>query len=158
MTRTRSEYRLATIDPAALPAAATPLRPPTPADRAAIAHLLLDAYRGTVDDEGETLDDALEAADLWLHLAIAPHSVVLEEDGRLRALSFVVVVDDRMFIDPIVVAASATRRGLGASMVAASLRSLHTSGITEVGATITDGNVPSERLFAALGFTRVGEW
>jgi L-amino acid N-acyltransferase YncA len=35
---------------------------------------------------------------------------------------------------------------------------LAASGIRVVGATITDGNVPSERLFTRLGFQRVGAW
>jgi L-amino acid N-acyltransferase YncA len=39
-----------------------------------------------------------------------------------------------------------------------SLRSLAEAGIDEVGAVITDGNTPSERLFARFGFVRVGEW
>jgi L-amino acid N-acyltransferase YncA len=119
---------------------------------------VLDAYRGTIDDEGETLADALEAVDEWLGLAIAPHSVVLEEEGRLVAASFVVTVDDRHYIDPVVVAAPAKQRGLGSALVSASIRSLHDAGVVEVGATITDGNEPSERLFASLGFVRVGAW
>ncbi len=34
------------------------LRQPTLADDAALAALMLDAYRGTIDDDGETLEDA----------------------------------------------------------------------------------------------------
>jgi hypothetical protein len=38
------------------------------------------------------------------------------------------------------------------------LASLAAAGIAEVGATITDGNLASERLFTGLGFGRCGEW
>lgn len=37
-------------------------------------------------------------------------------------------------------------------------RSLAGAGVAEVGAVITDGNFPSERLFQRLGFIRLGEW
>jgi L-amino acid N-acyltransferase YncA len=158
MTRTRSEYLLTPIDPSRLRVAPVGLRPPTNADRQALAELVLAAYHGTIDDEGETLDDALGAADLWLRLAIVSHSVVLEEGDRLIAASFVVSLEDRLYIDPVIVAASAKQRGIGASMVSASIRSLHEAAVGEVGATITDGNEPSERLFASLGFVRVGAW
>jgi L-amino acid N-acyltransferase YncA len=158
MTRTRSEHRLHAIDLGLLRPAPDGVRPPQPTDRAALAELVLAAYRGTIDDEGETLDDALDAVDHWLGHALKPHSFVLEEAGRLVAASFVVIVDDRCYIDPVVVVASATRRGVGAAMVSVSLRSLHETGVDEVGATITDGNVASERLFASLGFVRVGAW
>jgi len=158
MTRTRSEYRLTPIDPSRLRAVPVGLRPPAVADRRPLAELVLAAYRGTIDDEGETVDDALEAVDVWLGHAIAPHSLVLEEPGRLIAASFVVTVDDRHYIDPVIVAAPAKQRGIGVAMVSSSIRSLLDAGVHEVGATITDGNVPSERLFASLGFTRVGAW
>jgi L-amino acid N-acyltransferase YncA len=42
--------------------------------------------------------------------------------------------------------------------VLTSLRRLHRDGVDEVGAVITDGNLASERLFARLGFSRVGPW
>jgi L-amino acid N-acyltransferase YncA len=38
------------------------------------------------------------------------------------------------------------------------LHSLAADDVTEVGAAITDGNVPSVRLFARLGFVRTGSW
>ena len=43
-------------------------------------------------------------------------------------------------------------------MVRVCLGSLGDAGISEVGATITDGNVASERLFIGLGFHRQGPW
>ena len=56
--------------------------------------MILDAYRGTVDDEGEDHEVALAAVDDWLSRLESPHSVVLEQDGRIVAVSFVVNVAD----------------------------------------------------------------
>lgn len=157
MTRTRSEYR-APLSGRVF-SAASRTRAVATSDRDGLARLLLDAYRGTIDDEGESLDDAFDAIDEYFELLVAPHSFVGEGDtGELAAMSLVVVVDGLHYIDPVAVSASAKRRGLGRAMVATSLASLAAAGIDVVGATITDGNVASERLFAALGFERVGGW
>ncbi len=43
--------------------------------------MILDAYRGTADDEGEDYEAALAAVDDWLSRLEAPHSVVLERTG-----------------------------------------------------------------------------
>ncbi|MEM9036087.1 MAG: GNAT family N-acetyltransferase [Actinomycetota bacterium] len=157
MSRTRSEYRLAPIvvdgDGFALETKLLENE-----DREPLATLMLAAYRDTIDDEGEVLDDAREAIDHYLAHAIRSHSFVAVEQGAPVAFSFVVVVDDLHYIDPVVVSPTHQGQGLGRAAVRCSLRSLAASGVTEVGATITDGNVPSERLFARLGFVRVGAW
>lgn len=158
MERTRSEYRLKPLDPFTLPPSQLDARRVEIGDRDRLALLLLDAYRGTVDDEGETLDDAFLAADSWFAAIEWDHSFVLEEDGELVAVSFVVVVEGVRYIDPVLTASESKGRGLGTAMVCRSLRSLAADQITEVGATITDGNEPSERLFARLGFLRTGSW
>lgn len=156
LLRTRSEYRRTGWRPPAIPIPST--RPPTDDDRGAIADLLLDAYRGTIDDEGETDDDALAAADHSLATIDRDASVVLTDGERIVALSFVITLDGRPYIDPVVTTAARKGRGLGSSAVAASLQRLHDRGLDEVGAVITDGNTPSERLFSALGFERTGPW
>ena len=46
-------------------------------------------------------------------------------------------------------------RGIGGDCVRASLRSLRLAGVETVRLGITEGNTPSERLFAALGARRV---
>jgi L-amino acid N-acyltransferase YncA len=122
---------------------------------------MLDAYRGTVDDEGEGPDEALEAIDLYLQVSVRDHTIVVPAGGdgtRLLAFCSVSIVDDVHYVDPIVVAAAEKGRGLGTRLVLAALHSLADAGVDEVGATITDGNVPSERLFASLGFVRRGPW
>lgn len=156
MTRTRSEYR----------AHITGFTDPTPAatrrvldsDRDGLAQLLLDAYGGTIDDEGEDLDDALGAVDDYLGRIVREHSIVHARDGALLAVCFVVEVGGRHYVDPIAVHPSLKGRGVGRALVATTLASLASAGVTEVGATITDGNTPSERLFASLGFERTGAW
>jgi L-amino acid N-acyltransferase YncA len=161
MPRSRSEYLLRSLS------VASPIPSPTRrwtaravdvTDREQLATVILDAYRGTVDDEGEDHEAALAAVDEWLSRLEASHSVVPEQDGRLVAVSFVVNVDGREYIDPVAVGSGRKREGLGRAAVATSLRSLHEVGVREVGAVITDGNTASERLFTSLGFVRVGSW
>lgn len=161
MPRSRSEYLLTPLSvTAAIPSAAyrCSVRGVDATDREQLATVILDAYRGTVDDEGEDHDAALAAVDEWLSLVESPHSVVLEEDGRLVAVSFVVSVAGRQYIDPVATVSGRKREGLGRAAVATSIRSLHEAGVREVGAVITDGNTASEGLFTSLGFVRVGSW
>jgi L-amino acid N-acyltransferase YncA len=123
-----------------------------------LAALLLDAYRNTIDDEGEDFDDAYAAIDQYLTRIERPHSFVVVEQDIVNAFAFVVVVGEIRYIDPVVVAPSLKRRGLGRATAQLCLDALATAGITEVRATITDGNTASERLFAGLGFIRRGPW
>jgi RimJ/RimL family protein N-acetyltransferase len=163
--RTRSEYRIVLTGAGLQDASPLPtddgrftLRPVTPADRDALARVMLAGYLGSVDDEGEGPEEAEAAIDEYFASMLWPHGRVIELDDELVAFSFAVVVRDRHYVDPVVTDPVVKRRGLGRAAVRAVLDSLRDAGITEVGATITDGNVPSERLFASLGFERVGPW
>ncbi len=156
MTRTRSEYRLSPIRVSS-PAVALETVRPSEVHREALAALMLDAYQGTTDDEGEDLDDARDAIDQYLGSILRPHSFVAIDNDVPVAFAFV-IVGDVHYIDPVVVASARKRHGLGSAVVRVCLRSLSHAGVSEVGATITDGNMASERLFAAVGFTRHGPW
>jgi GNAT superfamily N-acetyltransferase len=158
VTRTRSEYRLSELDADALASVSVAARNVGSGDRQQAAALLLDAYRGTIDDEGETDADALDAIDHYFEQILWKHSYVLVDGNVLQAMAFVVELDGQHYIDPVCTRATAKGTGLGTAMVVECLHSLAASGIRVVGATITDGNVPSERLFTRLGFQRVGAW
>lgn len=158
MSRTRSEYRLYLAAAPSAGPASLPIRPVSLDDRVAAARLMLAAYRCTVDDEGEDEADALDAIDDYFSRILWSHSFVMLDDEAVVVMAFVVVVDGRHYIDPVATDAAYKGRGLGSRMVVESLCSLAAAGVDEVGATITDGNVPSERLFTRLGFVRVGAW
>ena len=60
-----------------------PVRRLTIADRDALAQLLLDAYVGTIDYEGETLAEAGEEVGAWLAGSpLLAQSYGLEQEGR----------------------------------------------------------------------------
>jgi len=161
VSRTRSEYRRSLdVAPPAPTGRSGPSAfvPATSVDRGALAMLLLDAYQGTIDDEGEGEIEARQAIDEYMGRVLPAHSVVIEEDGQLMAMSFVVIVGGRHFIDPVATAAARKGHGLGTDAVLHSLGSLARDGVSDVGAVITDGNVASERLFRRLEFARVGPW
>lgn len=165
--RTRSEYRLGLAsdekpdEPASTSSAVElpfDFRHAARSDRVGCATLLLDAYRGTIDDEGEDANDALAAIDDYFERILWDHCFVASDRGVLAAMSFVVVVGDMFYIDPVATAQSHKRLGLARIAIMMSLASLVANGVTEVGATITDGNTASERLFIGTGFERIGPY
>jgi hypothetical protein len=161
VSRTRSEYRRSLDVAPTVPTRgsdASTVVPATSADPGALAMLLLDAYRGTIDDEGEGEAEARHAVDHYLGRLLPAYSVAIKADGQLVAMSFVVVVGGRHFIDPVATAAVRKGHGLGTEAVSHSLQALARDGVSDVGAVITDGNLASERLFGRLGFARVGPW
>jgi hypothetical protein len=155
--RSRSEYRMSPIRIVATPVPLAVVQPDEQ-QRDLLAALMLDAYRNTIDDEGESFEDACGAIDDYLTSIVRPHSFVMLDGSDVMAFAFVVVVNDVHYIDPVVVASARKRLGLGGDLVRRCLGSLADAGIPEVGATITDGNVASERLFTGLGFHRHGPW
>ena len=157
VTRTRSEYRLSPLRVASTSVPLTTIHPDEQ-HRDRLAALMLDAYRDTIDDEGESLDDALNAVDHYLASIVRPHSHVVLDGDDIAAFAFVVVVNGLHYIDPVVVASARKRLGVGAAVVRRCISSLADAGVSEVGATITDGNVASERLFIGLGFNRHSSW
>ena len=115
VSRTRSEYVLSPPSKALARAASTPqsalIRGVRVDDRDVLASLLLDAYRGTVDDEGEGNEEAHAAIDDYFARLVWGHSMVLDEGDSLSAISFIVIVDGRHYVDP--VATASTRKGEG---------------------------------------------
>ena len=96
--------------------------------------------------------------DGYLEHILPQYSLVVERDGTLVAMAFAVVVRGTHYIDPVATASAYKRSGIGAATVSAVLQMLADDDIVDVGAVITEGNVPSERLFSSLGFEQVGVW
>ncbi len=154
-TRLRYEIDLTTIEVS--PPRSPALRRLGPADRDQLAALMLDAYAGTIDDEGETLADAEAEVDQWLaDTPMLDHSFGAVIDDDLVAAVLVMELDQQPFVAIVMTAADRKGAGWGRAVVGSALAALQRDGHRRVALVITRGNTPSERLFTGLGAVTVG--
>ena len=132
------------------------IRAVTNSDVDGLAHLMLNAYRGTIDYEGEGLDEAVAEVRSFLdgEAPILDSSLVIDEGGALLSGILVLMLDGSPFIGSIMTAPEHKRRGLARTVCAASLGNLAADGHDRVVFYITDGNLASEGLFRSLGAVR----
>lgn len=132
-------------------------RPPSPADAAALAGLMLDAYRGTIDDGGETADDAAaEIARLWAGAYgpfDAPASEIILRDGAPASATLITAYEGAPLVAFSMTRPAWQRRGLARAGLLRSLARLRDRGLPRARLAVTDGNTPAQALYAALGFT-----
>jgi ribosomal protein S18 acetylase RimI-like enzyme len=134
------------------------LRPVREADREDLAILLYAAYRGTVDDEGETLADALAeierlfAGDYGEFLSDC--SFVFEEGEFITSASLITwwPPHDAPLVAFTMTRPEARRTGQATRLLKASMNALLDRGYDRLTLIVTDGNVEAQRLYARLGF------
>jgi GNAT superfamily N-acetyltransferase len=137
------------------------LRRPTAADAERMGALLLDAYKGSIDDEGEDLEAATAVARGYFEgengRVLPDLSVSAWRGPTLVAICAVAWLDVRAcpFVAYVATASDAKRQGVGRLVLGESIRRAGREGHPEIRAFITMGNTPSEHLFEALGFVRV---
>jgi RimJ/RimL family protein N-acetyltransferase len=119
---------------------------------------MLDAYIGTTDYEDEGIDEALEEVGTFLDEDPSlDHSFVVVADEKLLSACLVTTwTDGNPFISYVMTDPNHKSGGLATACLLRSLESLLAAGETTVNAFITEGNTPSERLFARIGARRVG--
>jgi hypothetical protein len=118
---------------------------------------MLDAYLGTIDYEGESLEDARTEIDEYFSSnPILDCSRIIESDGVLVAASLLAMSEGSPLVAYVMTASSSKRHGLARAVLLDSLACLAGTQHREVFAFITEGNTASERLFEGLGASRVG--
>ena len=138
------------------------IRPVQTADAPSLAELMVDAYLGTIDYDGETFDDALAEVSAFLagqrggqpwlmmsYVALVDSHVVgacLTGEWRERQLPIIAYL---------MTGANWKKHGMGRQLLYRVLKALSENGYSEVRAVITEGNKPSENLFLQVGFQRV---
>lgn len=139
------------------------LAQPAPADAEALAVLMLDAYRGTIDFDDETLDDARAEVAGFLDGRDGPPMLECSwaawSDGELAAacLAGWWAAREAPLIAYCLTRAIDKGRGLGTWLLARTLDALAEAGHGAVWAVITDGNLPSQALFRRAGFAHVDQ-
>ncbi|MBL9150795.1 MAG: GNAT family N-acetyltransferase [Phycisphaerae bacterium] len=135
-------------------------RTPRESDLEGLAALMLDAYRGTIDDEGGTLDLAraevanVGRGDYGAYMPEASDVAVVGDE--IVAATIVTRWRDEPLIAFSMTAATWKRRGLARASLVRALHRLRDLGESRVRLVVTAGNEPAERLYVSLGWERVG--
>jgi len=133
------------------------IRAPAPDDADGLAQLMLDAYLGTIDYDGENVEDARTEIDEYFSSdPMLDCSRVVEIDGELAAATLVSIWEEGAPLVAYVMTRSVRKgQGLARVVLVAALDCLARTAKRQVHAFITEGNTASERLFASLGAVRV---
>jgi len=133
------------------------VRAPTKEDRLDLATLMMEAYVGTIDYDGETHDQAVEEIDgAFASEALLAESRVAAGNGVIHSAVLVSLVDDDAFIGYAMTRADAKNRGLASALLDLSMEAIWAAGYEQVRCFITEGNEPSEKVFTRAGFEVVG--
>jgi ribosomal protein S18 acetylase RimI-like enzyme len=131
-------------------------RNPGPEERERLAQLMLAAYRGAADDEGETIAEALQEVDNVLVSADRPFipeaSFVIELDAELASASLISLFRGAPLVTHIMTHPRYKRSGLGASALLSSANALREQGWNSLSLYVTDNNAPALALYRKLGF------
>jgi GNAT superfamily N-acetyltransferase len=132
-----------------------------PGDEQGLAGLMLAAYRGTADDEGEDLQDALEEVQHTLSGKYGDflweHSFLMDEGGEVLSASLVTSFEGAPLLAFSMTHPSRKRSGLAGALILMSARSLRDVGYQRLVLFVSEANLPARKLYEKLGF-RVVEW
>ncbi|NUQ53048.1 MAG: GNAT family N-acetyltransferase [Phycisphaerales bacterium] len=126
-------------------------------DAEALGVLMLEAYRGTIDDGGETLDDARGEVVKTLTGGYGAFdfeaSEVIEREGVVVAGTIVTHYEGLPMIAFSLTLPAWRRLGLARGGLLRAMERLTLAGHARVQLAVTRGNTAAERLYESLGFT-----
>ena len=133
------------------------LRCPTLDDVPALGELLYRAYRGTIDDAGETQEQAVGEIEKTYRGDYGPfdsaHSSVAERSGRLVSATLITRWQGRPFVAFTMTDPRHARQGLARATLTRSMELLQRDGESERRLVVTLENGPARALYESLSFT-----
>jgi GNAT superfamily N-acetyltransferase len=124
-------------------------------DEQGLAELMLEAYRGTADDEGATLEDALKETRATLSgrygCLLWEHSFLVEEGGEALSASLVTSFEGAPLLAFSMTRPSHKRQGFASTLILQSAGSLREAGHEELLLFVTEENLPARKLYEKLG-------
>jgi len=133
------------------------IRHPTQTDERALAALMMSAYVGTIDYEGEDEADALMEVHKTLSGDKGPFlwsaSNVIDHAGSLLCATLVVRWQGQPLVAFTMTSAPFKRQGLARACMLCSMHQLQTDGERELTLFVTLANTEAVALYESLGFT-----
>ncbi|MCW2912347.1 MAG: hypothetical protein JWN52_415 [Actinomycetia bacterium] len=152
--RLRLEISLAGMEPARDPA----FRHPGSHEVVALGALMLDAYRGTPDEEdaGGTPDEATAEIRRVFDGTYGPPlldaSFVADDEGRPVGAALVTLWKEMPLLAFVFTAPASTGKGLGRRLIQATMHALAGQGYERLSLAVTEHNTRARRLYETLGF------
>lgn len=135
-----------------LPAGAV-VRRPTAEDRLELASLMMAAYVGTIDYDGESEAQAVEEVDgYFASEAYLDASVAAIVEGVTQSAVLASRVMGVPMIGYAMTRAAVKGQGLASALLDMSIAAVWDSGAADLRAFITQGNAASEKIFKRVGF------
>jgi ribosomal protein S18 acetylase RimI-like enzyme len=132
------------------------LRQPTADDRDRLAELMLDAYVGTIDYDGETIAEALAEVDGYFAAQVGKpllaQSLVALEAGKIVSAALLSNLTGLPHVAYLYTDPAWKRRGLAEGLLRSVMGSLAAAGHERIYLWVTPGNTPAERIYERLGF------
>ncbi len=132
------------------------LRCPTDRDIEDLGRLMYRAYVGTIDYQGETLEDSIAEVRKTYAGEYGPfdaeHSCVAERAGQLVSATLVTHWQSRPFVAFTMTDPAFARQGLGRATLQRAMWLLHADGESELRLVVTVANEAARRLYESLAF------
>ena len=128
-----------------------------------LGSLMLDAYRDTIDYNGESLEDAISEVQATFDgkygLFIGKCSFIIERDGKATSASIITWFDKvkKPLLAFLMTHPDFKNQGSGTYLLKKSINALLDEGYHELHLVVTDGNTPAEHLFKKMGFQKIEE-
>ena len=131
-------------------------RRPLPTDECELAELMMAAYQGTVDDEGENVEQALDEIRKTFSGEYGPFrpecSRVVQREARIVSATLVTGWQGRPFVAFAMTAPNWKRKGIARASMVNTMQDLIERGETLLSLVVTVRNEPAYALYQTLGF------
>lgn len=125
-----------------------------------LAHLMDIAYRGTIDHEGETLDQCIEEIRSTIEGKYGPlmgrASLFIEKDGRPVSALLTTLWKGSPLIAYTMTDPDHRGGGLARFLIGKAMAALHEASQPKLFLVVTEGNLAAERLYEKMGFAKAG--
>jgi len=118
---------------------------------------MLDAYRDTIDYDGETLVEAVAEVDAWFASSgrLIEDSLVAIEGGEVASAILLSDADRMPLVAYLYTGAAWKGRGIAEGLLRSVMVALAATGRERIHLWVTAGNSPAERIYERLGFVDV---
>jgi ribosomal protein S18 acetylase RimI-like enzyme len=129
-------------------------------DVQALGALMDRAYQGTIDHEGETLDQCVEEINAAVTGKYGPFiqeaSFIVTSDNKIICASLVTLYKEKPLLAFSMTDPDFQRKGLATFLIEKSINALARTGYPEIYLVVTNGNLSAQNLYFRLGFCQIG--